>query len=152
MTLDTYTTQALIMQHLATESGLVVYDTEFPAVKDEPMINGVPTAYCVVRSNDTIAPARGGSFGGARFGEYYTLVDILVVAPTPDEAREEAFGPDGVNDILIGWVPDSNSGEMTKRGGGQVFLGGDGTAARPSRYIARCSFRFSVNQTITETT
>lgn len=151
MTFDTLSTQETIRTYLAAEAGVVVYDTEFPQVKDEPMDNGVPTAYIVMRSNDTIAPASGGSFGGARFGEYYTLFDFLVVAATPEEARELAFGVDGVNDILIGHTPDANSGELTKRGGGQVFTSGDGTAVRPSRYIARCSFRCSVNQQITET-
>ena len=150
MAFDTLSTQETIRAYLATEAGVVVYDTEFPQVKDEPMDNGVPVAYIVMRSNDTIAPATGGSFGGARFGDHYTLLDFLVVAATPDEARELAFGPDGVNDILIGYRPDANSGEMTKRGGGQVFTSGDGTAARPSRYISRCSFRLSVNLQITE--
>ena len=145
MTLDSFSTQNAIMSHLASQSGLVVYDTEYPQVKDEPMDNGVPVAYCVVRSNDMIGSATGKSFGGTRLDETYSLIDVLVVAATPDEAREEAFGVDGVNDILIGWKPDANSGELTKRGGGQVFVSGDGTAVRPSRYIARCSFRYSAN-------
>lgn len=150
MTLDTYSTQNAIMAYLAAETGVVVYDTDYPAVKDEPKINGVSAPYCVVRSNDSVATASGGSFAGARHMEAFTLVDVLTVAATPDEARELAFGPDGVNDVLLGYQPDDNSGQLTKRGGGQVFANGDGSAVRPTRFIARSSFRFSTNQRITE--
>lgn len=147
MTQDLFTTQQDILNRLKTLFGAdIVFDTDYPAPEFEPMdTNGVTLkTYMVVRFNDSVKNIRGGGFGGARYDELYTLVDVLVVGATPERARTLAYGANGVLDRMVGYVP-VDAGEMNKHGGGQVFVASDGTGARPAQFIARCSFRLSVN-------
>ena len=146
MTLNTYTIQNALMTY-AQSQGFIVYDTDFPDVKDEPMTNGVPEPYVVMRTGQSISRPRGGSFGGARYDEMYMLVDFFCVAATPEEARELAYNDDGINDAMTGARVSTDAGELTNRGAGRTFTAGDGTAVRPRRYIAAASFEISVNLT-----
>lgn len=145
MSQNIYTTQNTIMQHLEAQTGAISYDTDYPDAKDEPTENGVLVPYNVVRSNSINRTPDGEAFGGPRWDEQYTLIDILSVAATADEARDLAYGPDGVQDVLLGFKPDDNTGALNYTGGGQVFVAGEGTSAKPRRFIARVSFRCQVN-------
>lgn len=148
MTQDLFTTQQDILNKLESVFGSdIVFDTDYPAPDFEPMeANGaVLKTYMVVRFNDSVKVARAGGFGGARYDEMYTLVDVLVVGATPAKARQLAYGANGVQDKMVGYQP-VDAGQMNKHGGGQVFVASDGTGARPAQFIARCSFRMSVNQ------
>lgn len=147
MTQDLFTTQQDILNKLESEFGAdIVFDTDYPAPEYEPMeANGtVLKTYMVVRFNDSVKNIRGGGFGGARYDELYTLVDVLVVGSSPERARTLAYGANGVLDKMVGYQP-VDAGEMNKHGGGQVFVASDGTGARPAQFIARCSFRLAVN-------
>lgn len=148
MTQNLYATQQSWLAHLQAE--FPTYDTNLPEVKDEPTsANGYYEPYVVMRFNDAVKVQTGGSFGGPRHDEEYTLVDCLCVAADPDEARELAYGDGGVRDVLTGYV-GVDAGPLEKSGGGQVFTVGDGTSTKPTRYIARVSFRAQVNMTIDE--
>lgn len=145
MTQNLFSTQQAIYAYLDAEADFPIYDTNMPEGELEPRSDaGYMVPYAVVRFNDAIKVPRMGAVGGARLDEMYSLVDILCVGESPDEARELAYGVDGVNDILVGYVP-VDAGELTKSGGGQVFVISDGSGTRPTRYVARCSFRFLVN-------
>jgi hypothetical protein len=131
VTQDLFTTQQDILDKIKAEFGSdIVFDTDYPAPEYEPMEPDgiVLKTYMVVRFNDSVKNIRGGGFGGARYDELYTLVDVLVVGATPDRARSLAYGPDGVLDKMVGYTP-VDAGEMNKHGGGQVFVASDGTGA-----------------------
>jgi hypothetical protein len=148
MTLNLYATQQDIFAFVDAE--YATYDTNFPETADEPNTNGYLEPYVVLRFNDAVkVPQRGGSVGGARHDEMYTLIDALCVAADPDEARKLAYGPEGVADYLTGFVP-VDGGELTRESGGQVFVRADGTNTLPRRFIAVVSFRCAVNTTIDE--
>jgi hypothetical protein len=148
VTQDLYATQQSIKTHLEAQADFAIFDTNFPEGDLEPTNDaGILDAYAVLRFNDSVKVPQKGAVGGARYDELYSLVDVLCVGGDPDEARELAYGTDGVNDILLGFVP-TDGGELTKSGGGQVFVIGDGTGTRPIRYVARCSFRYLVNMSI----
>lgn len=150
MTMNLYATQQSIYAFLTTEADFPVFDTIVPEAGsgEEPVDNaGYLEPYVVVRFNDSVKVTRQGSFVGARADELYSLVDILCIAADPTEAREIAYGTDGVSDILTGFIP-TDGGELTKAGGGQVFVASDGSGQRPTRFIARVSFRYAVNMQI----
>lgn len=150
--MDLYTTQQSIFNHLAANADFQVIDTEIPQANSagEPTTDsGYPMAYAVVRFNDDVKWPLGDAVGGPRHDDMYSLVDVLCIGPTPDEARDVAYATDGVRDILLGFVP-TGGGALNKAGGGQVFVVGDGTATLPRRYVARVSFRYSTNMVIDE--
>jgi hypothetical protein len=108
--------------------------------------------YAVLRVNDALrtpASYKGGSVGGARHEEMYTLFDVLVVGHSPTAATSVAYGDNGVADLLVGYTP-VDAGPLERAGGGQVFVVSDGTGARPTNYVARVSFRCNVNMIIDE--
>lgn len=150
MTMDLFTTQQDVFNYLTAQADFAIYDTSLPGAQDEPLSsNGYMVGYAVMRFNDAVKIPQKGAFGGARWDEMYSLIDVLCVGATPDEAREVAYGIDGVADLLTGYTP-VDAGQLTRQSGGQVFVVGDGTATTPTRYIARVSFRMVVNTTIDE--
>lgn len=148
MTQDLFTTQQSIWTYLVAEADFEIFDTNYPEGQLEPTTDaGTLEPYAVVRFNDSVKIPQKGAVGGARHDELYSLVDVLCVGGSPEEAREIAYGADGVNDILLGFVP-TDGGELTKSGGGQVFVLADSTGTRPIRYVARTSYRYLVNLSI----
>jgi hypothetical protein len=147
MTMNLYATQQDIFAHADTE--FAVYDTNFPEVAQEPLVNGYLEPYVVLRFNDAVKVPQRGNVGGARHDEMYTLIDALCVAADPAEARDLAYGPNGVADYLTGYQP-VDAGPLTRESGGQVFVRADGTNTLPRRFIAVVSFRCAVNQVIDE--
>lgn len=149
MTQNLFATQQDVLAYAQANLAAPGYDTDYPAVGDEPTDNGMLIPYWVMRSNDALRIATGGAVGGARHDEMYTLFDFLAVGPTAEGARVLAYGPGGIADVMTGYVP-IDAGQMNRAGGGQVFVAVDGTGARPSNFIARVSFRLAVNMEITE--
>lgn len=139
--------QNAVMAELEDGTGAATYDTDYPDVADEPTKNGVLVPYLVVRSNSPNRVPTGGSFGGNRWDEMYTLIDVLAVAASPEECRRLAYGEDGVTDTLVGFKPGDDAGTLGLTGGGMVFVASDGTNSKPSRFISRVSFRCQVNLT-----
>lgn len=153
MTLNLYATQMDVFNYMVTNLGIPVFHTDYPASADEPMgQNGVMATYAVLRVNDalrTTSSRKGGSIGGSRHDEMYTMFDVLVVGHSPDAATVAAYGPNGVADKLQGYQPVDGS-PLDRAGGGQVFVRSDGTSARPANYVAMVSFRCNVNMIIDE--
>lgn len=147
MTMNLYATQQDILTYLRAEADFEIFDTNMPEGDLEPTSDsGYPEGYATIRFNDAVKVPQFGAVGGARHDEMYSLIDVLCVGPDPDEARAIAYGVDGVADILTGYQP-VDAGELTRQSGGQVFVRGDGTATKPTRYIAMVSFRMLVNTT-----
>lgn len=147
MTMNLYATQQDILAYLRAEADFEIFDTNMPEGDLEPTSDaGYAEGYATIRFNDAVKIPQFGAVGGARHDEMYSLIDVLCVAPDPDEARAIAYGQDGVADILTGYAP-VDAGELTRQSGGQVFVRGDGTATKPTRYIAMVSFRMIVNTT-----
>lgn len=140
-----YAVQNRVMEYLEEQTGAATFDTDYPEVQDEPTQNGVLVPYLVVRSNSPNRVTGKGSFGGARWDEMYSLIDVLVIAASPEECRELSYGEGGVTDTLVGFVPTADCGEMALTGGGMVFVASDGTNVRPTRFVSRISLRFPVN-------
>lgn len=149
MTMNLFATQQDVLAYADAQADFAIYDTAFPEVSAEPQYNGYMHPYCVLRFNDAVKIPQFGAVGGARHDEMYSLIDALCVAASPEEARDLAYGADGIADILTGYKP-VDAGELTRQSGGQVFVVGDGTATRPIRFVARVSFRMIVNTTIDE--
>lgn len=148
MTMNLYATQEDILAYLKAEADFEVFDTNYPDGDREPTSDsGILEDYAVIRFNDGVKIPQIGAVGGARWDEMYTLIDVLCVAADPTDARSLAYGVDGVADILTGYVP-VDAGQLTRQSGGQVFVRGDGTATKPTRYVAIVSFRVLVNTTI----
>lgn len=148
MTMDLRSIQAAIFNHAVTEFGSV-FEVDLPDAMDEPTTNGVLDAYVVIRFNSPNPTAGDEAFGGARHDGRYTLVDMLAVGATPDDATDLAYGVGGLTDTFNGFKPTADSGEM-KDGGGTVFVRSGDTASKPRRFIAHVSFRLAVNLTIDE--
>lgn len=148
MTMDLRSIQAAILTHAETEFGQV-FEVDLPDAIDEPTTNGVLDAYVVVRFNSPNPTAGDESFGGPRHDGRYTLVDMLAVGATPDDATDLAYGPGGLTDTFNGFKPSDDAGEM-KDGGGTVFVRSGDTASKPRRFIAHVSFRVPVNLVIDE--
>lgn len=144
--MDLFSTQEDVLAYLTANLGHPVFPTNYPAEGDEPSQNGVMQPYAVLRSNDATLTLGGGAVGGARHDEMYTLFDVLVVAGQEREARRVAYGAAGVADLLTGYQP-VDAGPLVRNPGGQVFVAGDGTGARPQSFIARVSFRCQVSVT-----
>lgn len=148
MSLNLYATQQSVYAHAQANLGVPVFHTDYPDASMElPGENGVMAPYAVIRVNDAlknVTAENTGAVAGTRYDEMYTLFDFLCVAPDPDTATLLAYGPDGVADIMQGFVP-VDAGPLERAGGGQVFVVRDGTGARPSNFIARVSFRCIVN-------
>lgn len=105
-------------------------------------IDGNVKPFIVLRWHGLNRSATGASFAGARFDEYNSAVDIVVIAPTPKQGR---IGLNMVMDTLIGW-PVPGGSQLVPSGGSSVFpvVDYDG---KPHIYLAVNTLTFQVNST-----
>lgn len=104
-------------------------------------VNNLLVPYVIARYGPLRRKYLGYSIAGSRHDDYYSTVDIMVVAPKGRMARE---GLMILTDALIGWKPDGTS-EMIIEGGSSDFVVMS-NEARPSAFVASVRFRFGVNQ------
>lgn len=139
--LDLLSVQDIISAHIRAEfPGYTVYDDDI--IDDEFIIkigNNVKP-YIVLNWGGLRHTATGASFAGVRHDEYYSTVDIGVVAPTPRQAR---VAHNIIMDRLIGWKP-TNGGAMNPEGGADVWAVAD-KAGRPNVYVASARLSYAVN-------
>lgn len=138
--LNLYAAQKLIKDFMVANIPWHVESGSVPDGEARYLDNGETVPYVVLRFSDMMPVGGGGSFGGARHGEYYSYVDALCVAPTDDEARELASL---VNATLIGQRFE-NTGEMTTNFGGGSYAVPSGERL-PAAFVAVTSFRFILN-------
>lgn len=139
--LNTYTTQKAIFDYLTANLDFDVVDTEVPDADSVRLVSGVLVPYVVVRFGDALANGQQMSFGGPVHDGYYSPMMALSVAPSGLESLELASK---VNQLLIGYTPDANSGPITKDfGGGSMSI--KAPNSKPSFFVAITAFRFLTN-------
>lgn len=103
--------------------------------------NGFMDPYIVLRYG-LLEPDAGKSLGGSRLDEYYSTVDIDVIAPVGHVARQILTS---VVDQLTGWKP-ANSNALTPDGGAYKFVI-PASATRPTTFLASIRFKYGANTT-----
>ena len=141
--LDLVAVQDLILAHV--ESSFPAYEVKEDQVLDDEAITKQSNRlkpYIVLRWHGLNRSTTNTSFGGARFDEYSSSVDVILVAPTPRQAR---LGLNMVMDSLIGWQVPGGS-QLTPTGGDALFSIGE-YDGKPHIYIAMNNLSFQVNST-----
>lgn len=118
----------------------VVYEND---VLDDDFIlkiDGKAKPYIVLRYGGIIAAPTGGSFMGARYDEYFSTVDVNVVAPTP---KQSSLACNIVIDRLLGWKPTGGSA-LTISGGSANFAVRNANGV-PHAYLSSVRMDYAIN-------
>jgi len=133
--------QDTIAAHIRAEfPGYEVYDD---VVVDDDFIIKIGNKvkpYIVLNWGGLQRAGGSGSFAGARFDEYYSTVDVVVVAPTPRQAR---LSSNIIVDRLIGWKP-AGSSPMSPSSGTDL-LAIENSNGSPYIYVASTRLQYAVN-------
>jgi hypothetical protein len=138
--LDLYATQQVISAHIKAE--FPNYTVEEDDVIDDNYLlrldNNVKP-FIFLRWGQLERLANDASFGGVRHDEYVSSVDVAIIAPSANIARQIS---NMVYDKLIGWrVP--NGGVLTPGGGGTWAARDDN--GKPHVYISSKQFTYPAN-------
>jgi hypothetical protein len=123
-------------------SGYDVYDND--VIDDDFIVKmgNKVKPYIVLNWGGLRNSATGGSFVGSRHDEYYSTVDVSVVAPKSKQSREAL---NIILDKLIGWKPlDSTPLSID---GGMDILGVPDYNGKPAVYLASQRLRYNLNTT-----
>jgi hypothetical protein len=105
--------------------------------------NGKVINYCTLRFGSLRPRPRGKSFAGPRGDDYYTTMDVNVIAPTDDEAAQSL---NIFVDRLIGFKPlDGTSVIPEGVSIGDITV--KNSAAKPTAYAASQRFTYGLNTT-----
>lgn len=123
-------------------SGYDVY--EIDVIDDDAIIkkDGLAKPYIVLRYGGLRDTGNLGSFVGARYDEYYSTVDVIVVA---QNSRQAKISLNIIIDRLIGWKP-LDSTPLSVDGGMDVW-GVPSNNGAPKVYMASTRLRYNVNTT-----
>lgn len=141
--LNLITTQDNISAYIKQEfPGYEVYDND--VVDDDFIIKlgGKVKPYIVLQWGGLRNSGTGGSFAGARYDEYYSTVDVAVIAQNSRQAR---MSLNVIIDKLIGWKP-LDSTPMSIEGGMDI-LGIPNYDGRPNIYLASQRLKYNINTT-----
>lgn len=141
--LDLIAVQDAIYEHI--ETTLSAYEIKEDVVLDDDALLKIDNRvkpFIVLRWYGLERSPVNTSFAGVRHDEYSSAVDVVVVAPTPKQARE---GLNYAMGQLIGWKVPGGS-QLTPEGGEVVVPVGE-DAARPHIYLAINTLSFQVNST-----
>ena len=133
--------QEQIAAHISAE--FPNYEIYEDFIIDDEQINKMDNKvkpYIVLTWSGLGHSARGGSFGGVRFDEYFSSFEIGIVAPTPKQCRKAL---NVILDSLIGWSPNG-SGRLVPFGGGGTYVAAERNG-KPHLYISTASLSFPVN-------
>jgi hypothetical protein len=139
--LDLVAVQDSIAAYIRQEfSGYEVYEDY--VMDDETILKESNKAnpYIVLSWDGLRNSPTGSSFVGARYDEYYSVVDVSVIAPTPKQAR---VASNIIVDKLVGWKP-TGSTPMAPEGATGIWAV-DNSNGRPHLYVASARLRFNVN-------
>lgn len=139
--LDLIAVQDVIAAHV--ETSLPTYDVKQDYVLDDEQILKLDNRikpFIVLRWHGLNRSAQNASFRGARFDEYNSAVDVIVVAPNPRISRQAL---NYVMDELIGWQVPGGS-QLTPSGGQSVASVPD-YQGKPHLYLAVNTLTFQVN-------
>lgn len=141
--LNIITTQDSIEAYVKAEfTGYEVYDND--VVDDDFIIKlgNKVKPYIVLNWGGLNESPTNGSFLGARHDEYYSTVDVSVVAPNSRQARNALIV---ILDRLIGWTPQDST-PLTVSGGMDV-IGIPDYNGKPNVYLASQRLRYNINTT-----
>lgn len=96
--------------------------------------------YIVLNWGGLNPTATNGSFVGVRNDEYYSTVDVVIVAGTPRQAR---LSSNVIIDSLIGWKP-ATSTPLAPSSGTDVFAIEDSNGS-PFVYVATTRLQYAIN-------
>ena len=137
------TTQDSIEAYIAQEfPGYDVYDND--VIDDDAIIKmGNKVKPYIVLNWGGLNPSAGGSsFAGARHDEYYSTVDVCVVAPTSKQSR---VALNIILDKLIGWTP-TDSTPLSVSSAMDV-IGVPDYDGKPVVYFATQRLKYNLNTT-----
>lgn len=120
--------------------GYVVYDD---VVLDEQFVlkqGNKVKPYIVLEWGGLRDAGTDSSFVSVRYDQYYSTVDVTLIAPTPNQARR---GLNIVRDKMLGWKPAGSTPLATE--GGMDVLGIPDRDGSPMVYLAGCRFRYNIN-------
>jgi hypothetical protein len=141
--LNYITTQDSIAAYIAQEfPNYDIYDND---VVDDDFIlktGNKVKPYIVLNWGGLNPVATNGSFVGARNDEYYSTVDVSIVAPTSRQAR---LALNIVLDKLVGWKPQDST-PMSIAGAIDV-IGIPDYDGKPNVYFASQRLRYNLNTT-----
>ena len=139
--LDLYAIQEEIGAHI--RATFPTYDVIDDVVVDDNYIlrldNNVKP-FIVLRWGSLLRSTANTSFGGVRYDEYLSSVDVSVVAPNPRISRQAA---NMINDQLIGWK--LSSGPALTPVGGQATWAINDNNGRPHLFMSSMRFNYAVN-------
>lgn len=141
--LNIITTQDSIEAYVKAEfPGYEVYDND--VVDDDFIIKmgNKVKPYIVLNWGGLNESGTNGSFVGVRHDEYYSTVDVSVVAPTSRQARSALIV---IMDRLIGWKPTDST--PLAPSGGMDIIGVPDYNGKPNVYLASQRLRYNVNTT-----
>lgn len=134
--------QNLIEGHVKSQfDNYDVYDET--VLDDEEIVKfqGRFRPFIVLRHTGMLRSTVQTSFGGVRKDEYIGGFDLLVIAPTPAQAKIAAAM---MQDELIGWkLP--NGSYLTPEGGNDAFVIPDFNG-RPHVYASAIGFSYRINE------
>jgi hypothetical protein len=141
VTFNLVDTQEAIKAYLDTNLAFDVFTGGIEEATNLLATNGVLRPHVVLRFGSAQPRLADQSFGGARYDGQDSTLDAMCVAAYDLHARQLASK---VADVLIGYRPDSNSGELKLDwGGGSFTVISEGS--RPQFYISWVSIRFPTN-------
>jgi hypothetical protein len=139
--LNVVAVQDSITAHVKSEfPNYVVYDDVILDDKFILKIDNKAKPYIVLNWGGLKRNFTGASFAGARHDEYYSTVDIAIVAPTPRQAR---LSSNVITDRMIGWKPQYSS-PMTPSSGTDVWAV-ENNSGNIHAYVASTRFEYAVN-------
>lgn len=141
--LNLITTQDSISAYIKQEFlGYEVYDSDI--VDDDFIIKigGKIKPYIVLQYGGLRNSGTNGSFAGARYDEYYSTIDVAVVAQNSRQAR---ISLNIIIDKLVGWKPLDSTPLAIE--GGMDVLGIPNYDGKPNIYLASQRLRYNINTT-----
>lgn len=141
--LNIITTQDSIEAYIKAEfPGYEVYDNDI--VDDDFIIKlgNKVKPYIVLNWGGLNEMPTNGSFMGVRYDEYYSTVDVSVIAANSRQARNALIV---IIDKLIGWKP-LDSTPLAPSGGMDV-IGIPDYNGKPNVYLASHRLRYNINTT-----
>jgi hypothetical protein len=122
--------------------GYEVFDNDVASDDYIIKLGGKVKPYIVLRWGGLRNSMTNGSFAGARHDEYYSTVDVAVVA---QNSRQSRIALNVIIDKLIGWKPQDST-PMSLEGGMDV-IGVPDYDGKPNVYVASQRLKYNVNTT-----
>lgn len=141
MSLDLFTTQQAIVAYLDANLPFKVVTGGVEEAENLTATQGVLDPHVVLRFGSPQPTLADQSFAGARYDGQYATLDAMCVGASDAEARGLSSK---VTNVMLGYRPNANAGELTLDWGGGTFTV-IAEGSRPQFLISWVSFRFATN-------